>query len=858
MGIRLSLVFRLTAIVSVAGAGLAGMSAASAQVVVHCPTVNEATGAVTPAPAPGVDWSGCDLDDAVMVNADLAGANLSGASLTGESRQEILSGANLTGAKLSQALMDGANLTGAKLTRANLTDAKMSAVVLAGVRIGGAILTGADLTNVESGTGGITGTPAALPPNWMITGGFLIGPTAFLELADLHGLDLSGADLGEANLAEANLTAADLDGANLASAQLFFGDLSGANLTDANMSRSNLNQATVSGANLSGTSLSQATLIKISSGGITGKPASLPTDWALTNGYLIGPNDTLTGANLAGADLTGADLDFADLTDADLAGANLANAILAQATVTGANLAGTNLATTRLTDVISGRIAGSPMLPANWTVRFGFLIGPQTDLAGANLAGVDLSGVDLSAAFLAGTDFLSADLSGASLAGADLNFANLTSANFSGSDLSSSSMFSANVSGINLGTAVLGELRSGGLTGKPASLPADWLLFQGYLIGPGANLTAAVFSGDNLSGLNLSGAKLIEADLTDTNLTNANLANANLNFATLHGTDLKGATLTGATFTGTAWLDATCPDGSNSNKHAAGCTSPLDTTPPVAAPAVTSGTPGANGWYVTPVVVSWNWTDDGAIVDSTCQQLSSTAALGKTTFRAACTDLAGNVGHARFPVKVDYSLPVVSVRGVVSGGRYVIGKVPTPGCATREPYSGVAVRAALRVTTTGTGGVGFFTATCSGAVSVAGRRASLVRAFYTVGYGFGGFLKLRPGSQVAASARTLTVRFRLTDAVGDPISAARSATLAARHAIVVTLTGPKIKPATALCRWKASADRFACTLKIPARVKTGTRFRYKLTAREKPGIRFITAPATGHAANPLIIHFTRR
>lgn len=854
MGIRLSLVIGLTATVSLAGAG---MSAASASArVVHCPTVNEATGAVTPAPAPRVDWSGCDLDNAIMANADLAGANLAGASFIGHRRQENLSGANLTGAKLSRAHMSGANLTGANLTNANLTDANLPGVVLDGVRMGGANLTGANLTGVASAKGGITGSPAALPPNWTITGGFLIGPTAYLQLADLHGLDLSGADLDAAFLADTNLTAADLDGANLTSAQLFSADLSGANLTDANLFRADLSQATVSLANLGGTSLSQAVLTRVSSGGITGTPASLPTDWTLVDGYFIGPADTLTGASLAGADLTGADLDFADLTGADLAGANLSGAILGEATLRGANLAGTNLVTARLAAVMSGQISGSPMLPANWTVRFGFLMGPQADLVNANLSGVDLSGVDLSAAYLEGTQLSSADLSGVSLAGAVLNYANLTSANFSGSDLSSSSMSNANVSGTNLGTADLNEVRSGALTGTPASLPAGWLLFHGYLVGPGANLTAAVFSGDNMSGLNLSGAKLIEADLTSTNLTDANLSNANLNFTTLHGTNLRGAAVTGATFVGAAWFNATCPDGSNSNKHAVGCTSALDTTPPVAAPAVTSGTRGTNGWYVTPVQVSWNWTDDGTVVFSTCQQLSSTAALGSTTLQAACTDLAGNVGHGHFLVKVDYSFPVVSVTGVANGGRYVIGKVPAPGCATREPFSGVAVRATLKVTTTGPGGVGFFAATCSGAVSVAGRRATPVRSDYMVGYGFGGFAGLRPGSQVSMSARKLTVRFRLTNAAGDAISSARAAALAAGHAIEVTLAGPGIKPATALCRWTASAGRFSCTLKIPAGAESGTRFRYELTAREKPGPRFFTVPSTGHAANPLTIHFS--
>jgi len=245
-------------------------------------------------------------------------------------------GANLTGP---------VNLTGFDLAYANLS---------------GADLTGATLTGVVSG--GLTGSPTALPAGWSLVAGYLVGP---------------GANLTNANLANADLSAATLTNATLTN-------------------------ATLTGANLSGANLTGATLTGVTSGGITGTPAALPTGWTLVNGYLVGPGANLTGANL---------------TNADLNGANLTNA-----TLTGANLAGANLTGATLTGVKSGGITGSPTaLPASWSIVAGYLIGPGANLALANLTGANLSG-----ATLTGANLRYAVLTGANLAGTDLSGTDLT------------------------------------------------------------------------------------------------------------------------------------------------------------------------------------------------------------------------------------------------------------------------------------------------------------------------------------------------------------------------------------------------------------------------------------------------
>jgi len=77
-------------------------------------------------------------------------------------------------------------------------------------------------------------------------------------------------------------------------------------------------------------------------------------------------------------------------------------------------------------------------------------------------------------------------------------------------------------------------------------LPTNWQLTQGYLIGPGANLSGADLGNANLNGAYLDGADLTGADLTDANLSGADLSGADLPYAELSGANLKYADLDNA------------------------------------------------------------------------------------------------------------------------------------------------------------------------------------------------------------------------------------------------------------------------------------------------------------------------
>ena len=296
---------------------------------------------------------------------------------------------------------------------------------------------------------------------------------------------------------------------------------------------------------------------------MTGVPSSLPTEWSLRSGYLIGP-----GANLRGGDLRGGDL---------------AGAILTGATLTG---------------VRSGGVTGVPSsLPNEWSLRSGYLIGPGADLTNADLAVSDLRSLNFSGSTLLGAHLQGSKLTGATLKGVSSGGVMGVPDSLPdawtliggylvgpGADLTNARLTRKNLTGVKLADATLTGVRSGGVIGIPASLPARWALRAGYLLGPKANLTGATLTGKDLHGVYLRGANLNRAVITGANVTGARLVNAStaglvsgklvgkpaslpdrsairngylvapgvvLKNADLHGLNLTSLNLAGVTLTGT-------------------------------------------------------------------------------------------------------------------------------------------------------------------------------------------------------------------------------------------------------------------------------------------------------------------
>ena len=166
----------------------------------------------------------------------------------------------------------------------------------------GADLTGANLTNVSSG--GITGTPNALPINWQLTSGYLIGPEANLTAANLNSVNLTNANLTAANLNSAGLTGANLHQALLPSAMPILPVVNGAVVTVASPLAVSGSVQVDTGGNLSVTSDSlTAAGVNMQGGSVHGSLFGLNLDEiGNISGYgrLFGDVDLGTSGAIAG------------------------------------------------------------------------------------------------------------------------------------------------------------------------------------------------------------------------------------------------------------------------------------------------------------------------------------------------------------------------------------------------------------------------------------------------------------------------------------------------------------------------------------------------------------------------------
>jgi len=540
------------------------------------------------------------------------------------------------------------------------------------------------------------------------------------------------------------------------------------------------------------------------------------TDANLSEAGLGGVN--ANDANFTDATLSDAQASTAQLTDADFVGANLTD-MGAGANFTGANLRGANISATQFqgatfADLSSGDLTATqaPVLPALWSLSDGYLLGPGVNFDGLNLTGWNLSNLNLSNSEFVGANLTNANLDGDNLAGSDVQDAIFTGVSW---------------------TAV----ESGGITGTPAALPAHWTISDGYLIGPDDGLVSANLAGANLTGADLAGADLYLGSLAGANLTDA---------------DFQGASLDLVDLTGAIWSDTSCPDGSNSDNDGGTCAGNIDDQPPTAEPTL-DVTGGQDGFYPK-VTVVWHWTDGNATINPAACPASTTSTTqgDPATINGICLNSLGGVGTASVQVNIENQPPAVSVTGVGAGHVYALGHVPAAGCRTADSLSGVAQKASVTVTTTGSHGVGRFTATCTGAANKAGIRQTVpVKVQYTVAYGFSGFSAPRTGATLAKSAHAISVTFALAGPGRKGIPARAASKLKVR----VTLSGPGISAVRAACSLDSAASEFRCTLKTPAKAKTGRSQKYKITAWEDVGTGFVAAPAVGKAVNPEIVHF---
>jgi uncharacterized protein YjbI with pentapeptide repeats len=447
----------------------------------------------------------------------------------------------------------------------DLSGADLSGMDLSGMNLNGTNLQNAVLTRIRSGS--IKGTPF-LSPNYRLMNGYIVGKEIYLNDANLEWQDFSDMDLYQTDFTNAKLNHSsfyrtfifdtnfnhieysDIRSSGLLGipknlpeklnildsyidgklSRIFIGpsikleniEFRNQNVNNIDLSGSDLINVYFNQSSIHATNFYQTNLLAIRSKNVSGEPIYLSPQWKIRSGYLIGPNANLMSADFTNLDLSGVNLsdvnllnvkflnttpgpiegtpilDFdwkvvdlksnrryiigpgMNLSSMDLSGQNFTNMNLANV-----NLEQTNLSGVNLKNVSSGGILGNPrMLPSEWSLVNGYLVGPTVNLSKANLDRMNLSNLNLSQA-------------------------NLKDAKLNGTDLT--------------GTNLVG-VKSGGILGIPI-LPNGWRIVNGYLIGPGSDVTDTDLSGADLSNLDLSGANFSRSNLTNVNLTNTNITN---------------------------------------------------------------------------------------------------------------------------------------------------------------------------------------------------------------------------------------------------------------------------------------------------------------------------------------------
>jgi predicted outer membrane repeat protein len=250
------------------------------------------------------------------------------------------------------------------------------------------------------------------------------------------------------------------------------------------------------------------------------------------------------------------------------------------------------------------------------------------------------------------------------------------------------------------------------------------------------------------------------------------------------------ATISGGKASVTAVANVT-PGSYNVTASASGATSvnfaltnngSTDATPPIITPTI-AGTLGQNGWYVSNVTLSWSVVDEESNITSTtgCDPVSITSDQPETLYTCTATS-TGGTSSASASIKRDATSPVVAVTGVTGGSTYILGAVPKAACSTTDATSDVATNATLNLTGGNTLGVGSFTATCSGAIDNAGNAANPVSVQYNVTFLFTGFSQPVDNPTVmniSKAGQIIPLKFRITDANGNPITNLTSVTVTA-------------------------------------------------------------------------------
>ena len=231
-------------------------------------------------------------------------------------------------------------------------------------------------------------------------------------------------------------------------------------------------------------------------------------------------------------------------------------------------------------------------------------------------------------------------------------------------------------------------------------------------------------------------------------------------------------------------FSGSCTNDAGLTTNATDLTVKLDKTGPSASLAVTAGTLGLNGWYVSNVTISTSGTDSISNPTScTADQPQTTDTTG-TSFSGSCINDAGlTTSAAPLSIKRDATAPTINLVTPADLGSYVLNAAVASNYSCSDATSGVAscTGPVANGANFSTNPVGPHPFTVN-ASDAAGNSATPVTNSYSVLYSTGACLGspghqiLQPinadGSSVNKQGSTVPAKFRVCDANGNSIGTA--------------------------------------------------------------------------------------